>query len=154
MSLSLGLNVHAQGMNAAFEDVMVLCDTIDACNNDLAKAVPLYGAQRAKDGEAIATLSMGNYREMRHSSGSVFFRMQKKFEGVLNWAFPEWWIPLYKMVAFTSIPYSEAIARAEAQDRALERAGIALKVGTGALALYAAATHFGLLPISLPSARR
>ena len=67
-----------------------------------------------------------------------------QFEGVLNWAFPSWWIPLYKMVAFTSIPYSEAIDRAERQDRALHRAATVVKLGAVGVTVYAAASALGV----------
>jgi len=80
---------------------------------------------------------------MRHSTASVLFRLQKKVEGVLNWTFPHWWVPLYKMVAFTSIPYSEAIDRARAQDAVFQNIGTGLKVGLAALTTYAAVKGFG-----------
>ena len=125
-------------MNAAFEDVMVLCDVIDQHNGDLAAAIPAFATQRQPDGVAIADLSMANYRVMAHHTASPLFRFRKKMEGILNWAFPDWWIPKYKMVAFTSIPYAEAIARSDAQDRAFDRIEAVVTVGVAALAAGAA----------------
>ena len=53
----------------------------------------------------------------------MMFLFRKKVEGILNWMFPKSWIPLYKMVAFTRIPYDEAIRRAQEQDKMLGTAG-------------------------------
>lgn len=47
---------------------------------------------------------------MRHHTASPIFLLRKKIEGVLNMLFPTAWIPLYKMVAFTRIPYHEAVS--------------------------------------------
>lgn len=112
---------YGQGMNAGFEDVQVLCHIIDKHNQNLKTAIPEFAESREADGEAIAALSMANYRTMRKSSGSALFRIRKRIEGVLNWMLPATWIPQYKMVAFTSIPYSEAIRRSKSQDIAVER---------------------------------
>ena len=109
----LGDSAHAmvpfygQGMNSGFEDVLAFNEILDQTNDNLAKAVPLFGKTREKDGEAIAELSMLNYIEMSHHSGDAMFRLRKKFEGVLNWMLPGYWVPLYKMVAFTRIPYHQ-----------------------------------------------
>merc|ERR1711871_687112 len=138
----LGDSAHAmvpfygQGMNAAFEDVMVFADTLEEFGNDLSKAVPAFAQRRQPDGEAIAQLSLQNYIEMRHHTASALFRFQKKVEGVLNWMMPKTWVPLYKMVAFTRTPYSEAIKRAEQQDAILSTAvqwgaGLSLLAGVG-----------------------
>ena len=48
------------------------------------------------------------------------------------------------MVAFTSIPYAEAIDRAERQDRALHRAATVIKLGVVGVAACAAASALGV----------
>ena len=103
---------YGQGMNAAFEDVLSFFEMHDEMNGDLSKIVPAYAAKRQPAGEAIAQLSMQNYVEMRHHTADPMFRYKKKVEGVLNWLFPNWWVPLYKMVAFTRIPYHESVSLA------------------------------------------
>ena len=120
--LLIGDSAHAvvpfygQGMNAAFEDVYELVRTIEESGDDLATAVPKFARERQPRGDGIRTLSMNNYREMAHHAGSAMFRARKKVEGWLHMLFPSRWIPLYKMVAFTSTPYDEAIATAHVQD--------------------------------------
>jgi hypothetical protein len=58
---------------------------------------------------------------------------------VIHRVYPQW-IPQYTMVAFTRIPYDEAIRRAEKQDRILKRA-VAL-IGAGLLGAAAVLAKF------------
>lgn len=108
---------YGQGMNCGFEDALVLNEAFDACGGDLEKAIPEYSRVRRPQANAIADLSLHNYIEMRSKTASPLFRLRKRVEAVLHYIFPSWWIPLYSMVAFTRIPYDEALRRAERQDR-------------------------------------
>merc|ERR1711871_1814035 len=92
---------YGQGMNAGLEDVLCFMETLDSNNGDFSKAVPSFAATRKPAGDAIRDLSLHNYLEMRSHTGSAAFLLRKKLEGVLNAIFPNSWIPLYKMVAFT-----------------------------------------------------
>jgi kynurenine 3-monooxygenase len=112
---------YGQGMNAGMEDVLAFSEALDTTNNDLSKAVVAFAKSRQPTGEAIAELSLNNYLEMRHHTGSKMFLIRKKIEGFINWLFPKSWVPLYKMVAFTRIPYDDAIARGKQQDKILDR---------------------------------
>ena len=61
------------------------------------------------------------------------------------------WIPQYTMVAFTRIPYDEALQRARKQDRILQRlaigvAGVATALALGSLFSLARSKYPGLLP--------
>jgi len=125
---------YGQGMNAAFEDVYELVQEIEAKNDNLSLAIPEFSAQRQPAGAGIRTLSMNNYKEMAHHAGSPIFRARKRVEGWLHWLFPTKWIPLYKMVAFTSTPYHKAIQYAEQQDS---------RFGAGTFALIFATTLLG-----------
>ena len=61
------------------------------------------------------------------------------------------WIPKYTMVAFTRIPYDEAIVRSEKQDRILNRAIFAIGAGLlGAAAVVGKAFIEKKYPNSLP----
>eukprot|EP00941_MAST-03F_sp_MAST-3F-sp1_P004433 g4433.t1 len=128
----LGDSAHAmvpfygQGMNAAFEDVLVFMETLKESKGNLSQAVPLFAKKRKPSGDAIAELSLRNFVEMRSHTADPLFLLRKKFEGVLNWAFPKKWIPLYKMVAFTRIPYEKCIEREENQSWLLSTVGRAL----------------------------
>eukprot|EP00466_Bigelowiella_natans_P006145 jgi/Bigna1/82709/fgenesh1_pg.96_\ len=127
---------YGQGMNAAFEDCLLLDEILEANSLDISSTVPEFVKKREPAGRAIAKLSMGNYLEMRHHTGSRLFLLRKKLEGVLNYLFPDWWIPLYKMVTFTRIPYDDVIAREAEQDKILTRTSYAAATSLAAGAAY------------------
>uniref|UniRef100_A0A7S2WFB3 Kynurenine 3-monooxygenase n=1 Tax=Mucochytrium quahogii TaxID=96639 RepID=A0A7S2WFB3_9STRA len=110
---------YGQGMNCGMEDVLELVETLEASNLNLEKAIPKFAKTRAPRGDAIAQLSLRNYIEMRSHTSSRLFLLRKKVEGAINWVFPDSWIPLYKMVAFTRIPYDEVIRRDELQEKTI-----------------------------------
>lgn len=110
---------YGQGMNSGFEDVLAFDEVLTRCGGDLSKAVPVFAKERAPDGHAICDLSMRNYVEMRSHTASTVFLLRKKLEGVLNLLMPKTWVPLYKMVAFTRIPYAQAVEREERQSNIL-----------------------------------
>ena len=133
---------YGQGANAAFEDCLDFVERLDACGGDLAAAVPDFAESRRPAGDALAQLSLDNYVEMRHKTASPAWLVRKRLDDLLNWLFPASWIPLYGMVAFTRIPYHEALARAKRQDALLDSAlmaGGAAALGAAGLAVWAVA---------------
>ncbi len=54
---------------------------------------------------------------MRDRTASKTFRAKKKLDHLPEAALPGVYLPLYTMVTFTRIPYSEAARRAWLQDR-------------------------------------
>mmetsp|Transcript_14587 Transcript_14587/g.26155 ORF Transcript_14587/g.26155 Transcript_14587/m.26155 type:complete len:479 (-) Transcript_14587:162-1598(-) len=108
-----------QGMNCGLEDALELAETIVAHNMNLGSAVPEFAATRMPRSNAAVQLSLLNYEEMRSHTASRMFLFRKRIEGYLNWVFPTTWIPLYKMVAFTRIPYDEAVRREAKQSSVL-----------------------------------
>jgi len=56
---------YGQGMNAGFQDVLVLDRILDETQGDLSKALATYSARRHPDAIAICDLAMYNYVEMR-----------------------------------------------------------------------------------------
>lgn len=136
---------YGQGMNAAFEDALMLDETLTACAGDLDKAVREFAAKRQPAADALADLSFANYAEMASHTASQGFLVQKKIEGVLERMAPKWWIPLYSMVSFERVPYDEAKARGERQDKALS---LAFQAGAAAAGVAA-----GLAAWQLASSR-
>lgn len=108
-----------QGMNAAFEDCLAFIETYDRFGGDLATAVPTFATERRPAGDGIADLSLNNYVEMRDHTASALFLWRKRLETIFHRLMPNTWIPLYTMVAFTRIPYHEALQRGEQQHRIL-----------------------------------
>lgn len=110
---------YGQGMNAAFEDCLIFSEIMQGCDMDFTRALPEFTARRCKSAQALADLSYQNYIEMRHHTGSSLFLLRKKVEALIHRVYPAW-IPQYSMVAFTRIPYDQAIVRARRQDRIIE----------------------------------
>ncbi len=107
---------YGQGMNAAFEDCVVL----DECLHQFAdrqQAFAEYFQQRKANADALADLAVENFIEMRDKTASKTFRAKKKLDHFLEAKLPGIYLPLYTMVTFTRIPYSVAARRARRQDR-------------------------------------
>ncbi|XP_043211081.1 kynurenine 3-monooxygenase-like isoform X1 [Amphibalanus amphitrite] len=108
---------YGQGMNAGFEDCLLLDDLLTKHDMDLERVLPEYTEVRNPDAEAICDLAMYNYVEMRHLVNSRAFLMRKALDSFLHTFFPNSWTPLYSMVSFTRVRYHQAIAHKERQDK-------------------------------------
>src|SRR5438445_1769297 len=110
---------YGQGMNAAFEDCVVLDECLGKFPDDREHAFAEYFARRKENADALADLAIGNFIEMRDKTASRTFRAKKKLDHLLEAALPGVYLPLYTMVTFTRIPYARAAHRARLQDRIL-----------------------------------
>jgi len=107
---------YGQGMNAAFEDCVVLDECLAEFSGDRARAFAEYFARRKENSDALAELAVHNFIEMRDKTASKRFRAKKKLDHLLEGLLPGVYLPLYSMVSFTRIPYAEAARRARRQD--------------------------------------
>ena len=108
---------YGQGMNAAFEDCVVLDECLQKFPQSRERAFAEYFRRRKENADALADLAIGNFIEMRDKTASKTFRAKKKLDHALEAALPGIYLPLYTMVTFTRIPYAEAARRARLQDR-------------------------------------
>ena len=108
---------YGQGMNAAFEDCVVLDECLQEFAKDRERAFAEYFSRRKENADALADLAIGNFIEMRDKTASRTFRAKKKLDHLLEAALPGVYLPLYTMVTFTRIPYAQAARRARLQDR-------------------------------------
>jgi kynurenine 3-monooxygenase len=108
---------YGQGMNAAFEDCVVLDECLDKFPDNRERAFAKYFESRKENADALADLAIGNFIEMRDKTASRTFRAKKKLDHLLEAALPGMYLPLYTMVTFTRIPYAQAARRARLQDR-------------------------------------
>lgn len=108
---------YGQGMNAAFEDCVVLDECLTQFPQDRHRAFAEYFRRRKENADALADLAIDNFIEMRDKTASRTFRAKKKLDHFLEAALPGIYLPLYTMVSFTRIPYAEAARRAKHQDR-------------------------------------
>lgn len=107
---------YGQGMNAGFEDCTVLMDILDGNNGNWELTLSEFATTRKKDADAIADLALRNFVEMRDSVADAQFLKRKGIEKELHERFGDQWLPLYSMVTFSDMPYSEALKRAKIQD--------------------------------------
>jgi kynurenine 3-monooxygenase len=118
---------YGQGMNAAFEDCVVLDECLaefapatagsSVGEQDRHRAFTEYFQRRKENADALADLALENFIEMRDKTASRAFRAKKKLDHFLEAALPGIYLPLYTMVTFTRIPYATAARRARLQDR-------------------------------------
>ena len=108
---------YGQGMNAAFEDCVVLDECLEKFANDRESAFAEYFSRRKGNADALADLALGNFIEMRDKTASRTFRAKKRLDHLLEAALPGVYLPLYTMVTFSRIPYAQAARRARLQDR-------------------------------------
>ncbi|GAA4464068.1 NAD(P)/FAD-dependent oxidoreductase [Nemorincola caseinilytica] len=112
---------YGQGMNAGFEDCTVLSGLMDRHGDDWATILPAYERLRKPNGDAVASLALTNFVEMRDKVADPRFLQRKKIEKELGTRYPHQFISVYEMVSFSHIPYSTAIQCIQAQDRLLEQ---------------------------------
>lgn len=113
---------YGQGMNAGFEDCRILMELADSTGNDWDLVFPLFESTRKKDADAIADLALHNFEEMKRKVTEESFLQRKKIEASLHKEYPEDWIPLYTMVTFSHMPYSEALRLGQLQEQVYELA--------------------------------
>ena len=73
------------------------------------------------DGDAIATLALNNFIEMRDKVADPVFLLQKKIEAHFNSKYPDKWTPAYSLVTFSpDVRYSEALERGNRQQKIMD----------------------------------
>src|SRR6478672_3789597 len=107
---------YGQGMNAAFEDCVVLDECLAASPENRERAFTEYFQRRKENADALADLAVANFIEMRDKTASKTFRAKKKLDHALEAMLPGIYLPLYTMVTFTRLPYAAAAKRAQLQD--------------------------------------
>jgi kynurenine 3-monooxygenase len=128
---------YGQGMNAAFEDCVVLDECLEKVSQNRERAFAEYFHRRKPNADALADLAIGNFIEMRDKTASKKFRAKKRLDHALEAALPGIYLPLYTMVTFTRMPYAQAAKRARIQDR-IVCAGILAVIAICLLLLAAA----------------
>jgi kynurenine 3-monooxygenase len=108
---------YGQGMNAAFEDCVVLDECLAEFSGDRGRAFAEYFRRRKENADALADLAVHNFIEMRDKTASKRFRAKKKLDHFLEGALPARTCRCTRWCPFTRIPYAEAAERARQQDR-------------------------------------
>ncbi len=118
------LPFYGQGMNAAFEDCRVLIDCIDRRPGDWAAVFGEFERLRKPNTDILAQLSIQNYFELRDGVRSPWFVARKRVDSLVSWLFPNWYVPLYTLVAHTTIPYREAVEQFNRRKRWIRYTGL------------------------------
>ena len=110
-----------QGMNAGLEDCVVLDGCLERHGGDWARSLPEYQALRRPDCDAVTDMSLQNFVELSELVGDPRFLLKKRLEQRIHALYPDRFIPLYPMVAFSHLPYAEVQRIAHAQEEVLQR---------------------------------
>ncbi len=98
---------YGQGMNCGFEDCRILNNFLDKYDN-ISTCFENFSNERKPNGDGVQELSMHNFIVMRDKTADPKFLLQKKIEKKFSDLYPNKWTPLYSMVSFTNISYSDA----------------------------------------------
>ncbi|QWF16684.1 FAD-dependent oxidoreductase [Lysobacter capsici] len=125
---------YGQGMNSAFEDCSALMAAFAAHPRDRRAAFIAYEQSRRPHTDTLAELSKANFIELKQKVQSFWFLARKRVDAALNRLLPKTWLPLYTMIAHTTMPYGDALKRSRQQEKILLGAVSALAlvvVGAG-----------------------
>ena len=112
---------HGQGMNLAFEDVVLLEQIISRHGDDWPNVFARFESEQLANANAIADMALDNYIEMRDTVRDPKFALRKKLAFELEQRLPDTFIPRYSMVMFhADITYLMAQQRGEIQRALLE----------------------------------
>jgi kynurenine 3-monooxygenase len=110
-----------QGMNSGFEDCTVLSGLLDKHGKDWKIIFEEFEKLRKPNTDAIAELAVQNFVEMRDLVSHPDFILRKKIEAKINSKYPDKWMPLYSMVTFSDLPYSEALKEGKRQQEIMDK---------------------------------
>ena len=125
--LLIGDSAHAtvpfygQGMNAGFEGCYVLDNLLEKHGDNWIACFNEYSKYRKPDGDSVQDLSMHNFIVMRDKTADPHFLLQKKIELRFSKKYPKKWLPLYSMVSFSNIRYSEAWKIGQQQEALMQK---------------------------------
>ena len=111
---------YGQGMNASFEDVVVLDEVLEKHEGDWEATFSEFQKNRKQDADAIADLAIDNYYEMRDHVANPIFKEKRVVEMALERQFPTQYSSKYSLVTFNeSIGYHKAMTQGRVQDKVL-----------------------------------
>lgn len=124
-----------QGLNCGFQDISVLIKHLDE-HASLSSALRAYSEYRHPDVTTACDLALYNYIEMRANVRSLPHKLKRKVELLLYRYGVLGVMPLYEMVTFTSMRYSEVNRKWKRQDRAIRLLLWGVGLGAVGLLLY------------------
>lgn len=107
---------YGQGMNAGFEDCSELFELMEKHGEDWNAILTQFEIARKPNGDAVGTLALNNFVEMRDKVADPIFLERKKIEKELGRLYAGRFNSVYEMVSFSHTPYSYALHCGQAQD--------------------------------------
>ncbi|MBL7812545.1 MAG: FAD-dependent monooxygenase [Bacteroidetes bacterium] len=112
---------YGQGMNCCFEDCIVLDELLEEHKGDWSKTLDAWQKSRKPNADAIATLAVQNFVEMRDLVGTDAFLHRKHVEHELCELYPDLFKSQYELTTFHTTPYSYALEMGSRNDRLLNK---------------------------------
>ena len=112
---------HGQGMNCGFEDTTVLGDLLAAEPRDRGGVFAEFQRVRQPDTNAIATMALENYLEMRDSVADPHYLAKRELGALFTARAPQHYMARYRLVSFTHLPYAYALERGRLQDAFMQK---------------------------------
>ncbi len=100
---------YGQGANAGFEDCEILIQCIEQHQDNILASFMEFQEKRKPNLDTIADLSENHFKEIRHLVADPNFLLRKRVERKMNLLFPSEYFSLYSRIAFTTIPYKQAV---------------------------------------------
>lgn len=95
-----------QGMNAGFDDCVLLDKLMNAYKDNWATIFAKYSEIQKPNGDAIADMAVANLKEMSEKVGDPKFLLQRQVEKIIANKYPQYYLPRYSMITHTTIPYA------------------------------------------------
>ncbi len=113
---------YGQGMNAGFEDCLALSELLEENQHlNWGGILTNFFKARKANSDAIYELSLQNFIEMSDKVADPKFLLRKQIEAYINKNHPELWTPLYSLVSFSGVPYSDVLNISQEQDEFMQR---------------------------------
>lgn len=112
---------YGQGANAGFEDCIVLDECLDRYGDDWPRSLREYERLRKVNTDAIGELALRNFVELCDRVSDPMFLLRKSIEHQMSVRYADKYATLYSMIAFSSIPYAEAVQTDKARRTLIDR---------------------------------
>lgn len=123
---------YGQGMNSSFDDCLSLLECLQQHGSNLQSVFEQFKAERKKNTDIIADLSISNFDELRSGFRAPLAQARRRAENLLFSLMPSVWRPLHILISHTNMSYFEAMAVCRRRNRIAKILGMDVLV----LAMY------------------
>lgn len=110
-----------QGMNAGFEDCMVVMELLNQHEENFRAVFARYELERKPHCDAVTTMSTNAFEELTKHVANPHFHLKKQVEREVHRLYPQRFVPPYELIAFTHVPYAEVHQRIGQLDTIAEK---------------------------------